>query len=116
MTFCNTAEDGKYYIRKEEVKPTIYFILFKNHPDGIFKGTDIDERPCKVGFTQIRKQGRIKVVLENTTRKINTCEDYKSEGEGTIKCGFEVIKLPISATSTEAFKKTEKTIREKFGK
>ena len=39
---------------------------------------------------------------------------YNSKEKG-VKYEFEVIKLPISATSTEAFEMTEETIRKKSG-
>ena len=114
MTVYNKAAEGKYYIRKEEKKPTIYFMLLKNHPDGIFKGTDY--RPCKVGYTGPKSKSeydRAQDVAINTSRNINENKKYKNKMPN--KCEFEVIKLPISATSTESFYKTETTIREKFG-
>ena len=107
ITFCNTEKEGKVYIRKEEVRLTIYFILLKNHPK--FKGED---KPCKVGFTHHRETDRINTVIENTARKMH--RKYNSKEKG-VKYEFEVIKLPISATSTEAFEMTEETIRKKSG-
>ena len=111
ITLCNTAAEGEYYIRKEKKKPTIYFILFKNHPDDIFKGTDY--RPCKVGYTGNRnkKYDRTRDIAYKTSKKIKENKKYKMRN----KCEFEVIKLPISATSTESFYETETTIREMFG-
>ena len=107
ITFCNTAKEGKVYIRKEEVKSTIYFILFKNHPK--FKGND--DMPCKVGYTHFSQRDRTEVIIQNTVNKLTKNTKYKQQA--TYK--FEVIKLPISATSTVAFNTTETTIREKFG-